>query len=655
VRGVLGRLLGGDRGAAGRGTRLSHGRKRTPALVALALTFSAAAVGAGLGTTPATAADDAGGGGGAGTFTVGILNEVDSFNPFLGIEAESYEMWALTYDYMITYSMEDMSPEPGLAESWEASEDGLTWTFDIREGVLWSDGEPLTAADIAYTYSRIIDGGPEAGTWESYLTSVTKAEAPDDTTVVLTLEKPNAVLPLLPIPIIPEHVWSGIDEKAVKTYAAEPTDGEPVVGSGPFRLVEGTAGGSTVRFERNPDYWQGSAYVDEIVFRVYKAEDPMVQALQKGEIDFAEGITALQVQALEGQEGIHAQNGDSPGFDEIAFNTGAVDLETDEPIGDGHEALKDADFRYALQFAIDRELLIERAYQGAGEPGDTIIPAVYGDYHWTPPEEDAPVFDLEKADTLLTEAGYTSADDGSRLMPDGSDFGTLRLFARSESKVSSTVMDFFSEWLDELGIDSETTVMESNKLTNVIIEGTYDAFEWGWYVEPDPASMLAFLTCDQRAVWNDTWWCSEEYDSLNEQQVGEMDPAARQELVKQMQELYYYNAPYLVTANTSVAEAYRSDRWACFQPQPDPGGILLIQYGISNYLNVRPADEAGDCDGVESALGAEGSTSAAGGGGAEDEGTSSAVLVGGGALLAALVLGGGFMAMRRRGTAADRE
>jgi peptide/nickel transport system substrate-binding protein len=522
---------------------------------------------------------------------------------------------------------------------------------------MWSDGEPLTAADIAFTYSRIIDGGPEAGTWESYLTSVTKAEAPDDTTVVLTLEKPNAVLPLLPIPIMPEHVWSSLDEKAVKTYPAEPTDGQPVVGSGPFRLVEGTAGGSTYRFERNPDYWQGSAHVDEVVFRVYKAEDPMVQALQKGEIDFAEGITALQVQALEGQEGIHAQNGDSPGFDEIAFNTGAVDLETDAPIGDGHPALQDEAFRYALQFAIDRDLIIERAYQGAGEPGDTIIPAVYGDYHWTPPEEDAPVFDLDKADQLLTEAGYTRDSDGARLMPDGSDFGKLRLFARSESKTSSTVMDFFAEWLDELGIESETTVMESNKLTNVIIEGNYDAFEWGWYVEPDPASMLAFLTCDQRAVWNDTWWCSEEYDSLNEQQIGEMDPATRQDLVKQMQELYYYNAPYLVTANTSIAEAYRSDTWACLQPQPDPGGILLIQYGIHNYLSVRPADEAGDCDGVESALGAEGSPTAAGGGGGagEDEGSSTGVLIGGGVLLAALVLGGGVLAMRRRGTAADRE
>ena len=78
-------------------------------------------------------------------------------------------MWALTYDYMISWSMEDMSPEPGLAEKWTTSEDGLTWTFDIRTGVEWSDGEPLTAADIAYTYNRVLTGDVEGGTWASYL------------------------------------------------------------------------------------------------------------------------------------------------------------------------------------------------------------------------------------------------------------------------------------------------------------------------------------------------------------------------------------------------------------------------------------------------------------------------------------------------------
>ena len=96
-------------------------------------------------------------------FHVGMLSEgVDSLNPFLGIEAPSYEMWGLTYDYLIGYTMKDMSPAPGLATKWTTSADGLTWTFTVRNGVKWSDGEPLTAADVAYTYNRILDGDREA-------------------------------------------------------------------------------------------------------------------------------------------------------------------------------------------------------------------------------------------------------------------------------------------------------------------------------------------------------------------------------------------------------------------------------------------------------------------------------------------------------------
>ena len=129
--------------------------------------------------------------------------------------------------------------------------------------------------------------------------------APDATHVVLELDKPTAVLPLLPIPIVPEHIWKDVDEKEVKNYTAEPKDGQPVVGSGPFRLVEGTANGSTYRFEANPDYWKGAPHVDEVVFKVYKSMDPAIQALLKGDVDFVEGITALQVETLEGEARDH--------------------------------------------------------------------------------------------------------------------------------------------------------------------------------------------------------------------------------------------------------------------------------------------------------------------------------------------------------------
>lgn len=585
------------------------------------------------------------------TFTVGLKNEVDSFNPFLGVEAPSYEMWYLTYDIMVGYSMKDMSPVPALATSWDRTDDGLTWTFDIRDGVKWSDDVPFTAADIAYTYNRILGGGTEAASWGSYLNNVTTVTAPDATTVVLKLKKASATLPLLPIPIIPEHIWKDVSEKEVATYPAEPKDGQPVVGTGPFRLVDGTAGGSLYRFEANPDYWGGKPHVDEVVFRVFKAEDPMVQALIKGEVDFIHDISPIQVQALEKQQDVTAIQGVSPYFEEIGFNTGAVDMKTGKPIGDGNPALQDPAFRQALGWAIDRDALIEKAYQGAAIAGDTIIPPTYSGWRWAPEGDDLVGFDLEKAGQLLDEAGYKLGSDGLRTMPDGSPIGTIRLYARPEEKRSVTVMDFFSEWLKDLGIKAEVTTMESNRLTNVILKGEYDAFQWGWYVEPDPDSMLSYMTCGQRGNWSDSWYCNPEYDKLYQEQAVELDHDKRVAIVKQMQQILYQDAPYQVLAYTKDGQAFRNDRFGCFVPQPNPGGVLLMQYGGYNYTFLRPAADAGDCDGVDGAVGvaAQGETTSA------DEGGNTAMIVGLGIVAALAVAGGVVVALRRRSTVADRE
>jgi len=583
------------------------------------------------------------------TFTVAFTGDVDSLNPFTGFQAESYELWALTYDYMIGYSMKDMSPEPSLATKWETSDDGLTWTFDIRTGVSWSDGEPLTAADIAYTYNRVLTGRIEGSNYSSYLNNVETVTAPDDTHVVLQLSTPNAVLPLLPIPIIPEHIWKDIDSKEIKSYNNEPSEGQPVVGSGPFRLVEGTAGGSTFRFEANPDYWGGAPHVDQVVFKVYKATDPAVQALIKGEVDYVNDITALQVEALQDEPGISAQNGISPLFEEIGFNTGAVDTDTGQPIGDANPAVLDAKFRHALGWAVDTEQIVRTAFQGGAVEGTTIVPSSYTKWHWEPPDDVKFDFDLDKAAEELDAAGYVLGSDGKRIMPDGSPIGTLRLLGRSEQKSSVDTLDLFQGWLSELGIDSEVTALDSSSLGDRILEGTYDVFQWDWYVEPDPDGILADFTCDQRGGLSDSWYCDEGYDAMYVAQNGEIDEDKRIEIVHQMQEQLYEDAPYIVVAETGIGEAVRNDRFACFQPQPDPGGVWLVQYGARNYTLLRPAKDAGDCDGVTSALGAAEKS-----GNDSSEGGSTTLIVGG-AVLAVLVIGAGIVMLRRRSTAAERE
>ncbi|WP_343908085.1 ABC transporter substrate-binding protein [Nocardioides aquiterrae] len=619
---------------------LRHGRQRTT-VVAFAA-FAAVSLVPGLAVGSPAAADQ------PVTLTIGVLNDADSLNPFVGIEATSFEMWQLTYDYLVTYSTKDLSPEPSLAESWDTSDDGLTWTFHMTDKATWSDGRPLTAEDVAYTYNRIIDGGPEAATWGAYLAQVTQAEATDPTTLVLHLKKPNSSLPLLPIPIVPEHVWKSVAEKDVKTYKNEPTDGQPVVGSGPFRMVEGSAGGSTYVFEANPHYWKGAPHVDRVVFRVYKSADPMVQALIKGEVDFVDGINALEVKSLQGRDGITAQNGNAPSFNEIAFNTGAVDTKTGEPIGDGNPALQDAAFRHALGYAIDTRKIIDKVYQGAGVPGSVIIPPAFTTWRWEPSPDQAYTYDPEKAGQLLDDAGYAKGADGLRTMPDGSPIGTLRLVARSESPTSLNTMNYFKEWLADIGIKADVVSMESSKLTNVILDGDFDAFEWGWYVDPDPTTMLDYMTCGQRGSWSDSWYCNDAYDKLYQEQLVEMDRDKRVELVHQMQQMVYEDAPYLVTAYDTIGEAFRSDRFACFAQQPDPGGVWLFQSGVYSYLHVRPAADAGDCGGATNATAA--STTSG-----ESGSVGTGVVVGIGAVavvVAGLVV---LVALRRRRTAGDRE
>jgi peptide/nickel transport system substrate-binding protein len=137
-----------------------------------------------------------------------------------------------------------------------------------------------------------------------------------------------------------------------------------------------------------------------------------------------------------------------------------------------------------------------------------------------------------------------------------------------------------------------------------------------------------------------------------------MDDDARAEIVKQMQEILYRDAPYLVTAYSSIGEAFRSDEFACFQPQPDPGGILIVQYGVQNYLNVRPAAEAGDCDGIETALGAstgDGGSGGSSGGDEDDGGLGTGAMIGVGVLAGVAVLASAIALIRRRATVDERE
>ena len=368
----------------------------------------------------------------------------------------SYEMWALTYDYMIGYEHgPTCRHQPGLATEWETSEDGLTWTFDIRDDVKLSDGEPLTADDIAYTYNRILDGGPEAATWGSYLTEVTTVTAPDDDDGGARAEEAERRrCRCCRSRSSPSTSGRTSPRTRSRPTRRSPRTASPSSGPGRSGWSRAQAGGSTYRFEANPDYWGGAPHIDEVVFRVYKSRGPDDPGPDQGRGRLRRGHHRAPGRALEGKHGItaHERRLTRLRRDRVQHRRRS----TPRPASrwaTGTRRCRTPAFRHALGFAIDRDVIVERVYQGAGDPGSTIIPPAYDDFHWEPPEDEAFTYDPDRAGELLDEAGYTMGDDGFRTMPNGDPIGTLRLFARSDSPTSLDVMNFFKEWLADVGID----------------------------------------------------------------------------------------------------------------------------------------------------------------------------------------------------------
>lgn len=607
---------------------------------------------------PAQAADPV-------VFTVGILNDVDSLNPFTGILAESYEIFQLQYATLMEPSSTDFTPAPGLAESWEESADGKTWTYTLRPDLKWSDGSPLTSADVVYTFNRILDGRYEKTNYGSYTRNITSVTATDERTVVMTVKKPTPIMEKLAVYILPEAVWSGIDGKAVKSYANEP-EGTPTVGSGPFTTIERRTG-QFIRMVANDNYYGGRPKIDELIFRVYNNPDALGQALKKGEVDFAEGLTADVFTSLEGAEGITTYAGAYAGFNELAFNVGAA-LFDGTPIGDGNPHLQDQKVRLAISHAIDRQQLVDKILDGYGTPGSTIIPPLYTTLHIDPGTQG---YDPALANQILDEAGYPMGGDGVRVGPDGQPM-RYRLLVRSDSDSSVKSGEYFKSYMAAIGIDAEVKAVTEDALYEIVGRGEFDMFEWGWVVEPDPDYQLSTFTCAKRsykdgdeiyADLSDSFYCNEEYDALYEAQSGETDQAARAEIVKQMQQIIYDDVAYVVTYYYDNLEAYRSDRFTGFVGQPEGTGSLLFQYGTYSYQNIEPiSSDGGSTDGGSSASASPGATDTADGGSnnasdsASESGSSTgliiAIVVGALIIIVLIVV---IVRMRSTASAEDKE
>ncbi|MBM3146439.1 MAG: ABC transporter substrate-binding protein, partial [Actinobacteria bacterium] len=349
----------------------------------------------------ALAADEEGtaeGGAEEVTMRVGWVRDPDNLNPFIGYTTEAYEIWRLNYDMLTGFDAATLQPTPELATEWSTSADGTTWTFKLREGVTWQDGEPFTSADVVFTYMYIIDN--ELGNFTSYTEYIDKVVALDDLTVEFRCSAPKANMLGLWVPIFPKHIWDKVSgEDAQSTFVNEP----PIIGTGPFQCVEWKKD-NYVRMEANEHYWRGAPKVDQVIFETFKNADTMVQQMKNGTLAAAVNIPEAQFEQLGTTDGISTVAFVQKGFVELSINA------YDSPDSQGHPVLKDAAFRNALQWAIDREAIAEIAWAGYATPATSLLPSGYYqeplDYHWDPAEGEAYSFDIEKAEQALDAAGY---------------------------------------------------------------------------------------------------------------------------------------------------------------------------------------------------------------------------------------------------------
>ena len=530
---------------------------------------------------------------------IGWTTEPDNLNPFIGWFNSTYEIWAINYDFLFSTSGSmkpalDLVTEFPTQQNGGISADGKVWTFHLRPNVKWSDGQPLTADDVAFTYNYVVQN--HMANMAVTTVGIEKAVVVDPLTVKIICSRPKADMEHIFLPILPKHIWEKVDPKVAQTnYNSKP----PIVGSGPF-ITTVFKKGSYIQMDRNPYYWGPKPAVDQILFLTYTNADSMTADLKSGGIDAAWGIPQAQFDSLSSVKSIKPVAYNFMNWDYMSIN-----CFTGKSLG--NPVLKDWRFRNALNYAIDRNTLCRIAYSGKATPGTTILPPstwTDPDFHWQPPTGTLYTFDLAKANQLLDQAGYAKGADGIREYQ-GKPI-TLRLWASTESAPEQSDVKLIAGWLQQLGLKITLGVLDSGALESRIwnFQGDayvpdFDLYVWDWAGYGDPGQTLSAETGAQIGNTNEPCWANTQYDDLNTRQASTIDPNARKDVIYQMQQIMYEQTPWVVLAYPQYLEAYNTSRWTGWYQIEDGRGPAFNTTGnVQSYLDLKPAAKAGSSVGM---------------------------------------------------------
>ena len=462
-------------------------------------------------TTPEPTAGPAAG----GTLVYIINGEPDSLDPHKTVRQDSWAVMRYVHGSLVLQDPEG-NYVPYLAESWEMSEDGLTWTFHLKEGITFQDGTPLTAQDVAWTYTRAKDPA-NPGAAGAALAAVESIEATDDLTVVMHLPQP--FFPLLTS--LSDPAYFGIlSQKAVEAedYGREP------MGSGPYRFKEWVTGEKIV-LERNPDFdWApeyahaGPWYFDEIEFRIIPETATQVVSMEAGKIH----VSAVSPNDVD----IIRQTGLFTLYDVFQPGTGPY-----LQFNNAMPPLDDVRVRQALSMAIDRDVVVKVATKGQAVPQyGPLSPATIG--YWQGVDYVGYKYNLEKAKALMEEAGYTANASGM-LEKDGEPLQfTLKTIAGEETWLR--IAEILQEQFRALGVEVQLEQQEAGALVGDEISGNYEMgmMQVGW---SDADILYQLFHSSMVGAMNMSQLSDPELDEMLTKTRTTLDPEARQQWVDDVQ------------------------------------------------------------------------------------------------------------------------
>jgi peptide/nickel transport system substrate-binding protein len=505
-------------------------------------------------------------------------------NVFKSQLAASYFAFTEIYDtFPYNWRLSDAGPDPehSLVTGHEISDDGLVYTFHLREGVRWNDGEPFTADDVVFTYNAYHD--VTENVLAGYVTNMESIRAIDDHTVVYTLKRPDARVLTAYTPVLPEHVWGDVPPDEMSDFA--PCC--PIVGTGPFTITTYDPKGTTI-LTPNPYFWGPGGSIERILMIKYGDKEAQLRDIKLNQLDAILIGDSKWVDDIEGDPSLKAWSIPSPGFRSIAFNMcppGGGDPRntcTGPAEGVRWQVVQDLAIRQALAWAIDRQDLVDTVYSGQAVPGNGFISPFYKRYY-TSYADDPDIgyhFDPDRARQILAEGGWACPSNG--ICTKNGIPAQFELLVRSEVQEDQNAARRIQAWAKDVGIQIDISIITSDALISRNYETSpedkskyqpnYDAFYWGWAGDlPSPDFNFEVTLCG--GYWSDTFYCNpDEYDPLPAQALRELDFDRRVELMHEAERIILRDSPYIILVHDAQIQVTRTDTWTGYRTMPDPNG-----------------------------------------------------------------------------------